>query len=163
MRARASWGNQFIPSLGFCSLWWHGDSSVFLRKFSSFDCFHKRLNVSVLAWWMMLITMCLCLPSSRTRVLLFCKRLETLPFVLWPWKGRNRIGIRTVLEMWAYLAVILMGKEMRKVIVVNSSSCPSCVSFWEGNRQEGQGSPNRGNKLQVSDIFISLKRQKETN
>ena len=28
---------------------------------------------------------------------------------------------------------------------------------WEGNRQEGQGSPNRGNSLQVSDIFfISL-------
>ena len=34
---------------------------------------------------------------------------------------------------------------------------------WEGNRQEGQGSPNGGNKLQVSDIFISLKRQEETN
>ena len=35
--------------------------------------------------------------------------------------------------------------------------------WWEGNRQEGQGSPNRGNSLQVSDIFISLKRQEETN
>ena len=35
--------------------------------------------------------------------------------------------------------------------------------YWEGNRQEGQGSPNRGNSLQVSDIFISLKRQEETN
>ena len=34
---------------------------------------------------------------------------------------------------------------------------------WEGNRQEGQGSPNGGNSLQVSDIFISLKRQEETN
>ena len=34
---------------------------------------------------------------------------------------------------------------------------------WEGNRQEGQGSPKGGNSLQVSDIFISLKRQKETN
>ena len=28
--------------------------------------------------------------------------------------------------------------------------------LWEGNRQEGQGSPNRGNRLQVSDIFFSL-------
>ena len=27
--------------------------------------------------------------------------------------------------------------------------------FWEGNRQEGQGSPNGENSLQVSDIFIS--------
>ena len=32
---------------------------------------------------------------------------------------------------------------------------------WGGNRQEGQGSPNGGNSLQVSDIFISLKRQEE--
>ena len=34
---------------------------------------------------------------------------------------------------------------------------------WEGNRQEGQGSPNGGKRLQVPDIFISLKRQEETN
>ena len=38
----------------------------------------------------------------------------------------------------------------------------SCL-YWQGNRQEGQGSPNGGNSLQVSDIFISLKRQEETN
>ena len=31
------------------------------------------------------------------------------------------------------------------------------LSYWDGNRQEGQGSPNGGNSLQVSDIFISLK------
>ena len=35
--------------------------------------------------------------------------------------------------------------------------------FWDGNRQEGQGSPDGGNGLQVSDIFISLKQQEETN
>ena len=40
----ASWGNQCIASLGSCSLQRHGDSSVFLRKSSSFDCFHKSLN-----------------------------------------------------------------------------------------------------------------------
>ena len=35
---------------------------------------------------------------------------------------------------------------------------------WEGNRQEGQGSPNGGKRLQVSDIFyLSLKQQEETN
>ena len=39
----------------------------------------------------------------------------------------------------------------------------SLRSYWEGNRQEGQGSPNGANRLQVSDIFISLKRQEETN
>ena len=32
---------------------------------------------------------------------------------------------------------------------------------WEGNRQEGQGSPNGGKRLQVPDIFISLKWQEE--
>ena len=37
------------------------------------------------------------------------------------------------------------------------------VQIWEDNRQEGQGSPNGGSSLQVSDIFISLKRQEETN
>ena len=37
------------------------------------------------------------------------------------------------------------------------------ICKWEGNRQEGQGSPNGRNSLQVSDIFISLKRQEETN
>ena len=37
-------------------------------------------------------------------------------------------------------------------------------SFWlEGDRQEGQRSPNRGNGMQVSDIFISLKQQEKTN
>ena len=35
---------------------------------------------------------------------------------------------------------------------------------WEGNRQEGQGSPNEGNRLQGSDIFyLSLKQQAEIN
>ena len=34
---------------------------------------------------------------------------------------------------------------------------------WEGNRQEVQVSPNGGNSLQVSEIFLSLKRQEETN
>ena len=37
-------------------------------------------------------------------------------------------------------------------------------ALWEDNRQEGQGSPNRGNSLQASDIFcLSLKQQEETN
>ena len=31
-----------------------------------------------------------------------------------------------------------------------------CSQTHEGNRQRGQGSPNRGNRLQVSDIFLSL-------
>ena len=36
-------------------------------------------------------------------------------------------------------------------------------SRWEGSSQEGHRSPNRGNSLQVSDIFISPKHQEETN
>ena len=35
--------------------------------------------------------------------------------------------------------------------------------FWEGSRQEGRGSPSGGNSLQVSDIFLSLTWQEETN
>ena len=35
--------------------------------------------------------------------------------------------------------------------------------YWEGNRQEGQGSPNEGTRLQVPEIFISLKWQEGTN
>ena len=47
--------------------------------------------------------------------------------------------------------------------------CPGCGKsrlgggHWEGNRQEGQGSPNGEKTLQVPDIFISLKPQEETN
>ena len=31
-----------------------------------------------------------------------------------------------------------------------------CVCYWEGNRQEGQGSPSGGNRRQVSDMCTSL-------
>ena len=48
-------------------------------------------------------------------------------------------------------------------LVCCESQSRSVMSDWEGNRQEGQGSPNGGNSLQVSDIFISLKQQEETN
>ena len=44
-----------------------------------------------------------------------------------------------------------------------TSEMKSMQWMWEGNRQEGQGSPNGGNRLQVPDIFISLKQQEETN
>ena len=36
-------------------------------------------------------------------------------------------------------------------------------TYWVGNRQEGQRAPNGGDSLQVSDTFISLKQQEETN
>ena len=78
----------------------------------------------------MLITVRLCLPSSWARVLLFRKRDRKLfHCILWSWTGCNGIGIRTVVEKWACLAVILMMEEMIKVIVVNSCFCPSCLSF----------------------------------
>ena len=38
------------------------------------------------------------------------------------------------------------------------------LNWWEGNRKEGWGSPNGGNRLQVLDIFyLSLKWQEEIN
>ena len=37
------------------------------------------------------------------------------------------------------------------------------LEWWEGDRQEGQGSPGGERRLQVPDIFISLKRPEETN
>ena len=45
-------------------------------------------------------------------------------------------------------------------IVINKEVC-----FWEGNRQEGQGSSSGGNRLQMSDIFLSLSssRRKQTS
>ena len=39
----------------------------------------------------------------------------------------------------------------------------SQTRLGDGTRQEGQGSPNGGNRLKVSDIFTSLKWQEETN
>ena len=37
------------------------------------------------------------------------------------------------------------------------------ANCWEGNRQEGQGSPGARKEAAGADIFISLKRQEETN
>ena len=59
----------------------------------------------------------------------------------------------------------------RNGIAIMANKSPKCSTWvqsqkwqnWEGDRQEGQRSPNGGNKLQVSNIFISLKRQEETN
>ena len=36
---------------------------------------------------------------------------------------------------------------------VHATCNKNALSLWEGNRQEGQGSPNGGNRLQVPDIF----------
>ena len=35
--------------------------------------------------------------------------------------------------------------------------------IWEGNKQEGQGSPKGRNRLQVPDIFLSSGRKKQTS
>ena len=46
-------------------------------------------------------------------------------------------------------------------VYVRVSLCIASYRPGEGNRQEGQGSPDRENRLQVSDIFfyLSLKRR----
>ena len=47
-------------------------------------------------------------------------------------------------------------KQDQKLIVRQLTACVT-------GRKEGQGSPNRGNRLQVPDIFISHKQQEDTN
>ena len=58
-------------------------------------------------------------------------------------------GSRLPYFFYCNLTFILNGSR------IDSQCC------WEGNRQEGQGSPNGGKGLQVPDIFLSLKRQEE--
>ena len=60
---------------------------------------------------------------------------------------------------------LLLGKKAMTNLngILKSRHITPVTKVWEGNRQEGQGSPNGGNSLQVSDIFISLKRQEERN
>ena len=61
-------------------------------------------------------------------------------------------------ELWTLCPHLVMVKPKWREIFGWLS-----LDRWEGNRQEGQGSQNGGNSLQASDIFISLKRQEETN
>ena len=46
---------------------------------------------------------------------------------------------------------ILLPPDVKNWLIGKKPWC-----WWEGNRQEGQGSPNGGNRLRVSDIFFSL-------
>ena len=60
-----------------------------------------------------------------------------------------------------------MGKEEVVYTQWNTAQLLKTMEFghwnWKGNRQEGQGGLQTGNRLQVPDIFISLKQQEETN
>ena len=68
-----------------------------------------------------------------------------------PWKRK-----------WQPSPIFLPGKSHRQRSLVGYSP-KGCKEWWKGNRQKGQGSPNGRNSLQVSDIFLSLKWQEETN
>ena len=57
----------------------------------------------------------------------------------------------------------LLGNDFSFELTQLESTGKLLLSNWEGNRQESQGSPNGGKRLQVPDIFISLKGQEETN
>ena len=60
---------------------------------------------------------------------------------------------------------LLLGRKVMSNLdsILKSKDITFPTKFWEGNRQEGQGSPGGERRLQVPDIFISLKRQEETN
>ena len=82
--------------------------------------------------------------------------------ILWPasvshqvWKKSWLIGKKKNKQTWCWER--LKQKEKR------ATEDEMLRWYWEGNRQEGQGLPNRGNRLQVPDIFISHKWQDETN
>ena len=93
------------------------------------------------------------------------------------WKSRAQGVFRAVLLFWMILLIHVITYLSRLIECVLTKSEPSCklwtlgdhevstwiifVSWWEANRQEGQGSPNRGNKLQVS--FFSLSQAKGGN
>ena len=91
-----------------------------------------------------------------------------------------RLNRNNHLPSWKHYWIIEKAREFQKNIYflfIGYAKVFDCVDHnklwkilqdmgipdWEGNRQEGQGSPNGGNKLQVPYIFISLKRQEETN
>ena len=63
---------------------------------------------------------------------------------------------------WTYFnivpcAIYIYSRSLLVIYFIYSS-----VYLWEGNRQKGQESTNRRNRLQMSDIFyLSLKQQKE--
>ena len=92
-------------------------------------------------------------PAALCPLLLWLKRAGRFPAV---WKDEGCRVTKRCLEPWyVYVCVCVLLPGLR--------GSQHCVHRWEGNRQEGQGSPNGGNSLQVTDIFISLKRQEETN
>ena len=105
-------GTWYVASLCCFSLQWHGDSPLFsLGIFQVLLLFNRRLKeFQCLTMSMTLITQCLYLHISRTRVLLFCKKkLGTLPFYF---MVLNKIyGIRMILEMWTYLVVTQLVEE----------------------------------------------------
>ena len=91
--------------------------------------------------------------------LILCGSLLLLPSIfpsIWVFSNESALCIRGP-KYWSFSFNISPSNEH-----------PGLISFrmdwlWEGNRQEGQGSPGGERRLQVPDIFISLKRQEETN
>ena len=80
------------------------------------------------------------------------------------WLGYLRWFTAVTLSGMATISVILLVvADVHASDATEEPLDPLSYWVWEGNRQEGQGSPNGGNSLQVSDIFISLKQQEETN
>ena len=113
-----------------------------------------------------------CHPTVSSSVTLFSSCPQSLPasgsfpvgqFFAWGGQSPGASASASVPPMntqdWSPLGwtgwISLQSKGLSRVF--------SNTTVWEGNRQEGQGSPGGERRLQVPDIFISLKRQEETN
>ena len=127
----------------------------FLRSGGCQEKLRDRRRVLTPAWGLITLFRCFpsCLPPFSDPPPLSCWSCFS---IRWPdWQRENHPSL---LIPWA-----LLGKQGSSACLLKHIKPSRLGHCWEGNRQEGQGSPNGGNNLQVSDIFISLKRQEETN
>ena len=71
---------------------------------------------------------------------------------------------RTSCKMQGWVNHKLESRLLREMLRTSNMHMTPPQWLWEGDRQEGQGCPNGGNRLQCQTFFyLSLKQQEETN
>ena len=123
----------------------HFREGTFSKSSNTFDFDNNRMWWFFLIWWHLMIL-------KRTGATLCTLTMD----IMW----LLTLLIVLFLRFAPYLCNCVAGfvSSLMKAFKLQMG-----CSNWEGNRQEGQGFPNGSNRLQVSDIFISLKQQEETN